>query len=598
MSSPGKQNGAPSHPPVGKWRDSIEQDRLSEAFDVSEELPAGFSKFVPSALNKLRISRAHWKDGEKCSNMKCGKAFASKNATKHCFLCGYPYCRACLQCKRKLGANAKPSPVGIECPVCERCSQDGGLAQSLGHEYSHTEVFEGFRRQSRAHPTKQGPTSSVQFLNRSHHGKVIASQLTHLTKEFDRRRSLFTSMTTGVPDWQKSSLWPHQEDAKSCTNCKKGLFLKSKIHCRLCGLIHCSNCILQEHLLLYINIRSASTWAIVGCNEPPEKPKKYATFPACKGCLGQLEPFAQPPEEGTDRSKEGTDADAKDEQTEVFYLKIIHHQEQAMKHQTTISSSLPRYGELIDEEEEKQQANGGKRPSEVPKELARLHCDLAKAFKDHRDTTLTIKGVQGTTSRQDRLKQNVMLGCQTYHSNNVMSYRSHLTRVQSILPQVDRADEQVRDTSCQALKMVHMLITQLVMELFRMGDKYPHLSGMLECEITVHLKGIEEVVAEELEEVLVESGNTLDEHRKVAKDFVRSEFKDNHFKYPSIPPECLHSPPAVKQHVLRFSQTHLNKCRRHLVTSSAASVRDFRMSRDIIERKLLDFQSMLEFCSL
>ena len=598
MSALGKQNGALNRSLSEAWSDRVEQDNLfNDTLDVSGDLPTSFSKFVPSAFNKLRITRAHWRDGEKCYNIKCGTRFSSKNPTKHCFLCGYPYCRSCLVRKRRLGVNAKPSPMGIDCPVCERCSQDGGLAQSLGHVFDHTEVFLRFRQKSQV-CHMQPNASSVQDLAGSHRGRVIVSQLNHLTKEFDRRRSLFPPMTTGVPDWQKSFKWPHQEDSKNCTRCNTRLktLLTYKIHCRLCGLIHCSKCA-QDKLLLYIS-RSASTWAIIGCNEPSEKPKKYVILPACEVCLGQLRPFAELSDDGTDESKEGTDAEPKDEESEVFYMTIMHHQEQAMHHQTTISSGLPRYGELIDEEEEKQQANGGKRPSEVPKELARLHCDLAKAFKDLRDTTMALKGLQGKTQRQNRLKQNVMLGCQTFHGNTVISYRSDLTRIQSLLPEVNQSEQQVRDTSCQALKMVHIIIMQLIMELFKIADRHKHLSGMLEETVMAHLKGIEEVVAEELEEVLVEKGKTLEEHRKEATKFVHAELKSNNQKYPPIPRESLPNVAAVKQHILRFSQTHLNKCMRHLVNSSATSVKDFRQSRDIIERKLMDFQSMLEFCSV
>ena len=598
MSSQGKQNGVLNRSLSGMWSDKAEQDsQLSDAFDVSGDLPVSFSKFVPSLLNKRRITRTHWKDGEKCYNAKCGTPFSSKNSIKHCYLCGYPYCRLCLTRKRRLGTNAKPSPLGIECPVCERCSQDGGLAQSLGHVFEHTEVFMRFRGQSQARHM-QYKTPSVQDLATSHRGKVITSQLKHLTNEFDRRRSLFLAMTTGVPDWQKSSHWPHQEDAKNCARCNMGLkaILTYKIHCRLCGLIHCSKCA-QENLLLYLNSQGVPTWAIVGCNEPSEKPKKYAILPACEVCLSQLRPFAEPPsDEGTDERKE--DGDAKDEESEVFYITLIHHQGHAMQHQMTISGSLPRYGELIDDEEERQQANGGKQPTEVPKELARLHCDLAKAFKDLRDTTLALKSLRGRTQRQIMLQQNVMRGCQTFHGNHVISYRTDVTRIQSLLPAVNQSEGQIRDSGCKALKMVHIIIMQLVIELFKISDKYPHLSGMLQQCVMVHLKGIEEVVCEELEEVLVEDGKTLEEHRMEATAFVRAELKSNHRKYPAIPPECLHNVAAVKQHILRFSQTHLNKCRRHLANSSATSVRDFRQSSDIIERKLMDFQSMLEFCSM
>ena len=599
MTSGGKQNGALNRSVSGMW--SGEDSQFSDEFDVPGDLSVSFSKFVPSALNKRRITRTHWRDGDKCYNSKCGKTFPSKNSVKHCFLCGYPYCRECLVHKRRLGANAKPSPSGIECPVCDRCSQDGGLSQSLGHMFSHTEAFSSYRWQwqSRARHVQDSNPSSVQGLATSHTGKVITSQLKHLTEEFDRRRSLFLAMTTGVPDWQKSSRWPHQENAKTCHRCNKGLkaILSYKIHCRLCGLIHCSKCV-QENLLLYHNSRNVSTWAIVGCNEPLQKPKKYAILPACEACLGQLQPFAQPPSDEIDGNKEGGEDDSKDEESEVFYQTLRHRQELAMKHQTTIFDSLPRYGELIDDEEEKQQVNGGKRPSEVPKELARLHCDLQKAFKDLRDTTLTLKNLQGKTQRQNILKQNVMRGCQTFHGNHVILYRADLTRIQSLLPAVNQSEEQVRDSSCQALKMVHILIMQLVMELIKIARTNPHLSGMLEESVMVHLKGIEEVVVEELEEVLVESGKTLEEHHEKASEFVREEFRANHYKYPAIPPECLHNVAAVKQHVLRFSQTHLNKCRRYLANCSAASVRDLRQSMDVIERKLLDFQSMLEFCSM
>ena len=582
------------------WSDGVEQDnQLSDAFDLSGDLSAFFSKFVPSAFNKLRITRRHWRDGKKCYDAKCGTPFSSKNPTKHCYLCGHPYCGACLVHKRRLGANAKPSPLGIECPVCERCSDDGGLAQSLGHAYEHVEVFLRFRGWSQARHM-QPSTSSVQDLTTSLRDRVLTSQLQHLINEFDRRRSLFLAMTTGVPDWQKSSHWPHQEDAKNCARCNMGLkaILTYKIHCRLCGLIHCSKCA-QENLLLYLNSQGVPTWAIVGCNEPSEKPKKYAILPACEVCLSQLRPFAESPsDEGTDGSKgKGTYDDVKDEESEVFYITLMHHQDHAMQHQMTISGSLPRYGELIDDEEARKQANGGKRIAEVPKELARLHCDLAKAFKGLCDTIVALRCLQGRTQRQNMLKRNVLQGFKTFHGNHVILYRSDLTRIQSLLPAVNQSEEQVRGTGCQALEIVHIVIVQLVMELFKIADKYPHLLGMLEESVIVHLKEIEAVVTEELEEVLVEGGKTLEGHRKEAAMFVHSELKSNNCKYPAIPPDCLHNVPAVKRHILRFSQTHLNKCRRHLANSSATSVRDFRQSRVIIERKLIDFQSMLKFCS-
>ena len=442
------------------WRDRVEHVQLGDTLDVSPDLFVFFSKFVPSSLNKFRITRAHWKDGEKCYNRKCGTTFSSKNPIKHCFMCGHPYCRACLVWKRRLGANARPSPLGIECPVCVRCSDDGGVAQSLGHVFLHTGAFMRFRGQSQtrhmqpdkprlqklatpslqelATPSLQElATPSLQELATSRRGRVITSQLEHLRKEFDQRHSLFLAMTTGVPDWQKSSHWPHQEDSKTCTRCNKGLkaILSYKIHCRLCGLIHCTKCA-QDSLLLYHNSRGVSTWAIVGCNEPPQKSKKYAILPACEDCLGLLRPFAGPPSGDSDGNKKGRKGDPKDEESKVFYITLTHLQEQAMQHRMAISDSLPYYWELIHEEEERQQANGGKQLLGVPKELVQLHCDIQKNFKALHDTIMSLKSLQGVTERQNTLKENVMQGCQNFYDNHVILYHAYLTQIQSILPAV------------------------------------------------------------------------------------------------------------------------------------------------------------------
>ena len=432
----GKRNGGLNPFLSDMWRDRVEHVQLGDTLDVSPDLFVFFSKFIPSSLNKFRITRAHWKDGEKCYNRKCGTTFSSKNPIKHCFTCGHPYCRACLVWKRRLGANARPSPLGIECPVCVRCSDDGGVAQSLGHVFLHTGAFMRFRGQSQAcHMQPDKP--SLQELATSHRGRVITSQLEHLRKEFDQRHSLFLAMTIGVPDWQKSSHWPHQEDSKTCTRCNKGLkaILSYKIHCRLCGLMHCTKCA-QGSLLLYHNSQGVSTWAIVGCNEPPQKSKKYAILPACEDCLGLLQPFAEPPSGDSDGNKEETERDPKDEESEVFYTTLTHLQEQGMHHRMAISGSLPYYVEVIHEEEERQQANGGKQPLEVPKEIAQLHRDIQKYFKALRDTIMSLKSLQGVTERQNTLKQNVLRGCLNFHDNHVMLYRACLVHIQPLLPAV------------------------------------------------------------------------------------------------------------------------------------------------------------------
>lgn len=164
----------------------------------------------------------------------------------------------------------------------------------------------------------------------------------------------------------------------------------------------------RAYILLYHNRHGVSTWAILGCNEPPQKLKKYAIVPACEDCLGRLRPFAEPPSDDSNGNKEGTEGDPKDEESKVFYATLTHLQEQAMHHRMAISGSLPYYVEVIHEEEERQQAIGGKQPSEVPKEIAQLHCDIQKYFKALRDTIISLKGLQGVTERQIILKQNVM----------------------------------------------------------------------------------------------------------------------------------------------------------------------------------------------
>ena len=174
----------------------------------------------------------------------------------------------------------------------------------------------------------------------------------------------------------------------------------------------------------------------MGCNEPPQKPKKYAILPACEDCLGHLRPFAEPPSDDSDGNKEGTEDDPKDEESKMFYITLTYLQEQAMQHRMAISGSLPYYVEVIHEEEERQQANGGKQPLEVPKEIAQLHCGIQKYFKALRDTIMSLKGLQGVTERQNTLKQNVLRGCLNFHDNHVILYRACLVHIQPLLPAV------------------------------------------------------------------------------------------------------------------------------------------------------------------
>ena len=174
----------------------------------------------------------------------------------------------------------------------------------------------------------------------------------------------------------------------------------------------------------------------MGCNEHPQKSKKYAILPACEDCLGLLQPFAEPPSGDSDGNKEETERDPKDEESEVFYTTLTHLQEQGMHHRMAISGSLPYYGELIHEEEERQQVNGGKQPMEVPKEIAQLHCDIQKYFKALRNTIMSLKGLQGVTERQNTLKQNVLRGCLNFHDNHVILYRACLVHIQPLLPAV------------------------------------------------------------------------------------------------------------------------------------------------------------------
>ncbi len=85
----------------------------------------------------------------------------------------------------------------------------------------------------------------------------------------------------------------------------------------------------------------------------------------------------------------------------MFYITLTHLQEQAMQHRMAISGSLPYYWELIHKEEERQQANGGKQPLDVPKEIVQLHRDIHKYFKALHDTIMSLKGLQGVTQETE-----------------------------------------------------------------------------------------------------------------------------------------------------------------------------------------------------
>ena len=547
------------------------------------------SKKFPNALFRMRIKKVHWKDGSSCS--KCRAVFNTlKNPKQHCYHCGDVFCSSCLPYRRSLDRDGRPSRHGISCPVCLKCSEDGGLAQSVGSYTSLLEKFKGLKYALRSisrSSTDRMP--SVRF-NKSHRDKVIMSQLEHLISNFPQRSSV---LMKGVPNWQKSDKWPCQEDAKMCEFCKIKFtsFVSSKYHCRLCGLIHCSKHA-DKRLLLYTDDKNKSRWALKDWSEPHTDPKDFTWLHCCNRCYDDVKPISQRPVEEEEEKKE-LGEEKEDEITQSFFKAVTSIQQKLREKQAVVDKFLTYFSEIIDELEE--HMNPGSKRSKIENNVRKHFFELTSAFKEMMDLTFALQKLSAKTKRQEILKQNIVQGTKAYHSEFIIPFRMETARLQKLLPDVDKSAK-VHEISRDHLSAVHCAIYQIVFELIQLGKQHGHLHEFLVNEIGAHLKNIERIVEEDIEQLSIYSKEPMEIHQQKVEIFVTQELKENRRILPELSSQQAYHVSQASTTILMSVVSHLNWCKSHIARVTATS--DAQQTKTIIESKLLKFTSGMQFMKL
>ena len=483
------------------------------------------------------------------------------------------------------------APQGINGKGFETYQRTGEVGQLTSRfvqwrdEHRHRETRTGA---SSAQRSRSG-ASLVSDLNTSHVGKIMVAQLTHLLKTYGdkKTRCQFSrpSFTKGVPDYHKSGKWPCQEDSKTCHRCNKpfGALMDPKLHCRLCGFIHCRNHA-QKQFILFVDHDGQAQWCINGVNVPVNKPENYVELMSCDMCIEKLKPYA------SDHSvkQELIDAPTEDEAVEDSRNAVITAMYKDFTvHQNTVSLCLPRYTELLDEFEKLKKMS--RTPSgALQEDISRLHCNLEDAFKGLADITLRLKHVDRDASvRRKKLAENFFNGCQSFHTTHIQQFRAEQPRVAVYLPKINHKNV-IIGKSRKALEAVYLVVMQLTYELLALGNTHSDLEDIQE-----HLKQISDIVHEEVEGALLIAGESCDEYDSNAHLHVETEMRESRFLIPQPDYHMKHYPRLMRQHVLKYCQAQLNKCNRYLVGST--TVNGCEASRSVIQSKLIRFHSFMEF---
>ena len=466
---------------------------------------------------------------------------------------------------------------------------DESTFQRIGEVGELSSEFIRWRREFRNR--NHGPTNKaanlMSDLNRQYVGKIILAQLSLLLKTYGDKKSRhhFSRTLPGVPDGLKSTKWPHQENSKTCYHCNKpfGGLMNHKIHCRLCGFIHC-NRHAQKQFIIFLDREGQAQWCIPGVNDPVVEPSAYTHVITCDRCVERLKPHA--PDHSVPQVATIGECPEPRSEEDLLSENLTAFHEKFSKNQSIVSICLQRYKELLDECEEVKRR--GETPSSVVKEdISRLHCNLEDSFKVLADLTLRLKHFDGgKTVRQQKITNNLYHSCQTFHSIHIKQFRENQVHVVKFLPKVNHKSV-LKSKSLSALEMVYVVVQQLTFELISLTDGYPNLTDVLK-----HIKGIEEIVREELDEVLMIEGESSEEHLAKSSNFVKMEMKAGRLHIPKPDSYTASYPNIMRGHVLKFCMAQLNKCNRHIASST--TIDGCEQTRRIIGAKLLLFSSDMQ----
>lgn len=187
------------------------------------------------------LTKAHWaRRAERAACARCAVHFDFLTAGHWCHCCGEIFCRPCVSKRRRLSTTGQPDPyTGTFYPVCERCYATASVTQSLGQMRTHTAGILERRRRWSHRRSDSGLRAACHRL-----GTAFASQSA-------LKRSL-SSIAMVAPVWSKVN-WVDARTAQSvsvCPVCSRRFSLLIHRHfCRLCGLVHCADCLLSSLLV-------------------------------------------------------------------------------------------------------------------------------------------------------------------------------------------------------------------------------------------------------------------------------------------------------------------------------------------------------------
>ena len=226
-------------------------DILPTSFELNENsadlMPSGltdadFDRFMALRSKNKRvynlsefIRKDHWESNgiENCGILDCGKQLGLINGRQNCYKCGKQVCMDHSKFQMKLAGDCKHDPInGIWARVCIRCycSRDG-YDDNRGVVRIRTGKF----IKSRAVKVAQALMESNKIELR-------------LNRVVERMRCAKNSgiLARFVPNEPSVVDWVPDNQGISCSICASHFtFLFRRHHCRLCGIVICSNCLIH-----------------------------------------------------------------------------------------------------------------------------------------------------------------------------------------------------------------------------------------------------------------------------------------------------------------------------------------------------------------
>ena len=390
----------------------------------------------------------------RCANSACTESI-SEVWRRECGMCGQTFCYSCTTDVRKLSATGQPDPLGKEKRVCAKCSH---LSWEDGNILDHKERFQKHRseRPKVAPPPPLEVVTSI-VVEEKRSLAVLAAE--RLTRGYQANCSAVKGLMADfvVPSWQKPEGWQSDRDAKVCEACKgplraKKFRQKSKVHCRLCGRIFCTDCTKNE-ILLYITEEGRAKWAVNGREGgPTSKPSHFELLSICDPCCKELESAIL--EEMLEVIEDSVVTKALDftdtlKLNQKQLMTLLHRIEQLLEEYRKVSDCF-RKGE--------NESITVENPVHL---LAKLQCRLNGAMAQLSIETKKLQLLKPSTKGQERLLKNITLFFNTFYVDNLYLYRQYQGLLSNLI-------------SSDALQAMQAMVCKV-----SMGDVHKELNVMM-----------------------------------------------------------------------------------------------------------------------